>query len=224
MDVSIELFLSGLALGVGPCLMFCLPMLVPYVAGTREGWVDSLKATFTFSLSRLSAYILLGLAAGLSGETLIGLLSQTEFSLYIWTISGVFVSLLGVLIMLGREPKLAFCRLLKMYTIDDSLKSMGLLGFIVGITPCAPFIGVLTYIAFSVKTALSGAFYALCFGVGAAITTPITLLGVVSGVLPRIIFRTPRIFDIFKRSCGFLLLVLGARLIASQILGGTQYW
>ena len=224
MGSPIELFLSGLALGVGPCSFFCLPILIPFVAGTREGWVESLKATFAFSLSRLSAYTLLGLGAGFSGELLIGLLGRTEFGLYIWIIGGLFVSLLGVLILLGREPKAAFCRLLMRYTLDDSLKSMGLLGFIVGITPCAPLLGILTYIALSVKTPLVGAFYALCFGLGASVTTPITILGVVAGVAPRLIFKTPRIYEIFKRSCGFMLLLLGARLIVSQILGRPLYW
>lgn len=218
------MFLSGLALGVGPCSLFCLPILIPYVAGTREGWVEGLKATFAFSLARLSAYTLLGLVVGLSGELLIGLLGRTEFGFYIWTIGGLFVSLLGVLILLGRELKTASCRILMRYTLDDSLKSMGLLGFIVGITPCAPLLGILTYIALSVKTPLVGAFYALCFGLGASVTTPITVLGIAAGVAPRLIFKTPRIYEIFKRSCGLMLLLLGARLILTQILGRPQYW
>ena len=211
-------------MGVGPCSLFCLPILIPYVAGTREGWVEGLKATFAFSLSRLSAYTLLGLVAGFSGELLINLLGGTEFSFYIWSIGGLFVSLLGALILLGGELKMASCRLLMRYTIDDSLKSMGLLGFVVGITPCVPLLGILTYIALSVKSPLVGAFYALCFGLGASVITPITVIGIVAGVAPRLIFKNPRIYEIFKRSCGLLLLLMGARLIASQILGSPQYW
>ena len=224
MSTPIEFLLSGLALGAGPCSLFCLPILIPYVAGTREGWVESLRATLAFSLLRLSAYTLLGLGAGFSGELLINLLGGTEFVFYIWIMGGFFVSLLGALILLGGEPKLAYCRILMRYTIDDSLKSMGLLGFIVGITPCAPLLGILTYIALSVKSPLVGAFYALCFGLGASVITPIMVLGIVAGVAPRLIFKNPRIYEIFKRSCGLLLLLMGARLITSQILGSPQYW
>lgn len=224
MDIPIELFLTGLALGIGPCMFFCLPMLIPYVAGTREGWMEGLKATLAFSISRLSAYTLLGLGAGLSGELLIGVLGRTEFSLYVWTIGGLFISLLGGLIILGGERKAASCRLLMRHTLDDSLKSMGLLGFIVGITPCAPLLGILTYIALSVKTPLVGAFYALCFGLGASITTPITLLGILAGVTPRLIFKTPRIYNVFKRLCGLMLIVLGVKQILSQILGRSLSW
>jgi len=74
MGAAAELFLNGLALGLGPCMVFCLPILVPFIAGTRRGWLEGLKATLAFSLSRLAAYTLLGLLAGLSGELLIGLL------------------------------------------------------------------------------------------------------------------------------------------------------
>ena len=61
-------------------------------------------------------------------------------------------------------------------------------------------------------------------GVGAAIVTPITALGVVAGVLPRLIFETPRIYAWFKKSCGVLLVLLGAKIIVAQVLGGSQYW
>lgn len=198
--------------------------MIPYVAGTKEGWVEGLKVTFAFSLSRLLAYTLMGLLAGLSGELLIGIVGRSEFGLYIWIIGGLFVSLLGVLILLGRDLKAAPCRLLMRYTLDDNLKSMGFLGFMIGITPCAPLLGVLTYIAFSVKTPLLGAFYALCFGLGASVTTPITVLGVFAGVFPRLIFKMPRMYEIFKRSCGFILFFLGIRLVLSQIFGRNQYW
>jgi len=201
-----------------------MPILIPYVAGTKEGWREGLKATLVFSLSRLSAYVLLGLIAGFSGEIVLSLLSQQEFGFYVWFLGGVFVSLLGLLITWGKEPKIPLYQLFKRHTIDDSLKSMGFLGFIVGLTPCAPLFGVLTYIALSVKDALVGAFYTLCFGIGTSIVTPITLLGIFASVIPRLVFKTAKIYEIFKRSCGFMLILMGAKLILSQLLGGSRYW
>ena len=224
MGVPLDLFLSGLVLGMGPCLFFCFPILIPYVAGTREGWTEGLKSTLAFSLSRLFAYILLGLLTGLTGEFLIGFISQTGFNIYIWMIGSLFITLLGVLILLGEGHGMAPCRFLKRYTIEDGLKSLVLLGFIVGITPCAPLLGVLTYITLSVKSPLVGAYYALCFGVGASITTPLVLAGIVAGGAPPLIFKTPRIFELFKRSCGLILIILGAKQIIFQILGGGKYW
>jgi sulfite exporter TauE/SafE len=224
MDASVELFLSGLVLGAGPCMLFCLPLLIPLVASTSKGWVEGIKATLAFSLSRLLAYTLLGLGAGFFGELLFDFIGQTDFSLIVWTIGGIFISTLGVLILLGEQNRFIACRTLRRHTIDHSLKSLVFIGFIVGVTPCVPLIGVLTHIALSVKSPLIGAFYALCFGLGASIVTPITALGVIAGGAPRIIFKTPRVHELFKKSCGLILILLGARQVYSQFTGGGLYY
>ena len=178
MVTALELFLTGLTLGIGPCSAFCLPMLIPYVAGTQDRWRGGVRATLIFALFRLLAYVILGLAAGLSGELLVGFLGQEEFGLVVWSLGGSFTALLGMLMLLGREASSRVNPLftaLRRHTMGDSLKSMGLLGFVVGITPCAPLLGILSYIAFTVEDMFTGAFYALCFGLGTSIITPITL-------------------------------------------------
>lgn len=223
MEVPLELFLTGLTLGFGPCLLFCVPIIIPYVAGTSSNWMEGLKATMAFSLSRLSAYILLGLAAGYSGMIMIDFLSHTSFCLYIWIVGGLFISFLGLLILFGLEPRLAFHRVFKL-NVDGGLLSLVFLGFVVGMTPCAPLIGVLTYIALDVRTPLAGAFHTLCFGLGASIVSPVILLGVVAGGAPSLIFKMPRIHEIFKRSCGVMLILLGVRQIASQLASSVRGW
>ena len=216
-DITIELFTAGLVLGTSQCVISCAPMLALYVAGTREGWREGLRATLIFSLSRLFVYVMLGLVAGFSGMLLADFLQSPGLGSYLWISAGAFISLLGVLVMLGKEPRFHFCRALSQHTVNDSTKSMALLGFIVGVAPCAPLLGILTYIAFSVKDSLMGAVYAFCFGVGTTIITPIVVLGVLSSVVPRLLFKNPKILDIFKRSCGLLLLFFGARLIVNAI-------
>lgn len=217
MSVAIELFTAGLVLGASQCVISCAPMLVLYVAGTREGWREGLKATLIFSLSRLFAYVLLGLVAGFSGAFLADFLQNPGVGSYVWISAGAFISLLGLLVILGKEPRFHPCRALSQHTVNDSTKSMALLGFIVGVAPCAPLLGILTYIAFSVKDSLMGAFYAFCFGIGTTIITPIIVLGVLSSVAPRLLFKSPKFLDIFRRSCGLLLLFFGARLIVDAI-------
>lgn len=207
------LFLTGLALGASQCTLTCGPVLGLYVAGTSNGWRDGLKSTITFSLSRLFCYLLLGFIAGLSSMFITDILSGHNFSFYIWILTGSFISLLGTLIILGKEPHLKLCHLLKRHIVNDGTRSMALLGFIIGITPCAPLLGVLTYIALTAKGPLLGAFYSLCFGIGPAVVTPIVIMGVLAGVVPGAIFKTPRIYQFFRRMCGLLLLVYGIRLI-----------
>lgn len=217
MSIAVELFTAGLVLGASQCVISCVPMLILYIAGTREGWMEGLKATLIFSFSRLFAYVLLGLVAGFSSMFLADLLQNPEFDSYLWISAGAVVSLLGVLVILGKEPRFHLCRALSQHTVNDSTKSMALLGFIVGLAPCAPLLGILTYIAFSAESPLVGVFYALCFGIGTTIITPIVILGVLASIAPRFLFKNPKILDIFRRSCGVLLLFFGARLIVDAI-------
>lgn len=219
MNIPLELFVMGIALGASQCVISCAPILGLYVAGTREGWRDSLRATLIFSLSRLFAYVLLGLLAGLFGDLIVSTLKHHNLALYLWVAAGAFISLVGIIIIWGKEPHLHFCQVLTRHTVNDSIKSMALLGLIIGITPCAPLLAVLSYIATTAKSALVGAFYAFCFGLGPAIITPIIILGIVAGVIPKTLFKTPRTLDIFRRACGFLLLLLGARLLISVLVG-----
>ena len=211
------LFLTGLALGASQCTLTCGPVLGLYVAGTTDGWRDSLKATLTFSLSRLLCYLLLGFIAGLSSMFITDILNGHDFSFYVWILTGSFISLLGALIILGKEPHLKLCRLLNRHTVDDSMKSMAMLGFIVGITPCPPLLGVLTYIALTAKGPLLGTFYSLCFGIGSAVITPIVIIGILASVIPAAVFKTPKVYQFFRRMCGLLLLFYGIRLMV-QVL------
>jgi hypothetical protein len=146
----------------------------------------------------LFAYVLLGLLAGFSGGLILEVLDQQYFGFYLWLLAGLFITLLGFLIILGKEPRLHLCQVLEKHTIGDGTKSMALLGFIVGITPCAPLIGILTYITFNAEGSLIGAFYCLCFGAGTAIITPLIVLGMLASVIPKMLFKTPQIYGFFK--------------------------
>ena len=209
--------MTGLALGASQCTLPCGPVLGLCVAGTATGWRDGLKATLTFSLTRLFCYIMLGFIAGLSSGFITDILSDHDFSFYIWILMVSFISLLGALIVLGKEPHLKLCHLLNRHTVDDSTKSMALLGIMVSLTPCAPLLGVLTYIALTAKGPLLGMLYSLCFGIGPAVVTPIIIIGILAGVVPRAIFKTPGIYQFFRRTCGMLLLLYGIRLIIQML-------
>ena len=216
MGVAAELFMTGLALGASQCVISCAPMLVIYVAGTRDRWQEGLKATLIFSLSRLVTYVFLGLIAGFFGMFIVDVLQEEGFASYIWGGAGVFVSLLGVLMLMGKEPRWHLCQILMKHTVKDSTLSMVFLGFAASMASfCAPLLGVLTYIACTVRNPLTGAFYAFCFGLGTAVITPMLVAGVLASVLPRLLFKSPGILELFRRACGLLLLLYGTRLLAS---------
>jgi len=194
-------------------------MLLFYVAGTTDGWRAGLKATLVFSLARLIAYVLLGALAGFLGVHLVSYVKGETFIYWVQLAAGAFVLLLGLLIILGRNPHLRLCRYLSRHTLNDSTLSMALLGFLIGIVPyCAPFLGILTYITFTVKNPLFGAFCGLSFGLGSALITPLLVAGPLASVIPKLVFKSPLFLEAFKRVSGIILLLFGIRLVIT-ILG-----
>jgi sulfite exporter TauE/SafE len=184
------LFVTGLTLGVSQCLLSCTPMLVLYVAGTTDNWREGLKATLVFSLARLLAYVLLGTLAGFVGVHLVAYFREQAVITWIQLAAAAFVIL------------------------KNNILSMALLGFLIGIVPyCAPFLGILTYIAFTVRDPLTGALYGLSFGLGSALLTPLLIAGPLAGLLPRLVFKNSLILELFRRVAGVILLFFGIRLI-----------
>jgi len=212
------LFATGLALGISQCMLSCAPLLLLYVAGTAVGWKEGLKAALVFSLARVLAYSILGALVGFLGMRLVDCFRGETFIPWVQLVAGAFVSLLGILIMLGRNPQLHLCRYFSKHTLNNSILSMGLLGFLIGVVPyCAPFLGILTYIAFAVRDPLLGALYGLFFGLGAALVTPLLVAGPLAVLIPKLVFKSPLLLEIFRRVSGVILLIFGIRLIVMLV-------
>jgi hypothetical protein len=213
MDIALEVFMTGLALGVSRCLIACAPMVVIFIAGTTKNWRQGLKAAAVFSLSRLSAYVLLGLLAGLGGLSFSQRI-QGAMAEWIWIGTGIFIVLVGVLMVLGKEPRIHLCKVLFKNTVSNSFLTMALLGLLTAfVSFCPAMIGILAYIAFMVQEPLKGAFLGLCFGLGSAVITPLVAIGVLASVIPSAILKNQKILAVFQRCCGLLFLFLGGRLI-----------
>jgi ABC-type nickel/cobalt efflux system permease component RcnA len=210
-----ELFALGLAWGLsGPCLLTCAPILVPFVAG-REG---NLKIAFfdtaIFSIGKFSAYILLGFLAGLSSHILNKFLESS--SVYLLKIFvGILMSIIGILIIIGKNPQIKFCQILRKNLIERSAKSLLIIGFVIGILPCAPLLVILFEIALISKNALSGLVYGSAFGIGVSIT-PFLILAPLAGFfsfIPEKFFTSNTSKIIFRIFCGIILFILGIQLL-----------
>ncbi len=205
------LFAKGLALGVGPCLFFCGPILLPYIVGSKRSWLGGLKDILIFSASRVVIYGLLGLLASSIGYLLTEVISSLRFNLIKYLGAGIFVLLLGMIMILGRT-RFFFCQLLHRETIERSAKSMILLGILIGVSPCLPLLGALAAIAGLAKGPFIGAFWGLSFGLGTVIS-PLILLALVAGGLGRLLSLKPILHQVASRLCGCFLIYFGIRLI-----------
>ena len=212
MSTAVELFIVGITVSFGPCLASCSPVILSYIAATRRGWREGLRTTLIFLFTRLFAYVLLGLLAGGFGRLLTERLHQ--FGYLVFFVGGLFISLLGLLIIFGKDYHHRLCQILRRQVVDNSIKGPILLGLTVGILPCLPLLGVLAYIALKTQNLWHGAFYGLAFGVGKFISLLIPL-GVLASALPSGLIKNPRIYGFFSRLCGVILFLIGVNLILS---------
>jgi thiol:disulfide interchange protein DsbD len=215
MSNLIELFTIGITMAFGPCLFFCTPIVLSYIAGTQESGRKGFQSVLIFSLSRAIIYVLLGSLAGFFGKMLTSTLDKYTLTIYI--IGGTFISLSGILILMGKNLNLPLCKILRKYTTENDIRSSIILGIIIGLLPCTPLLGILVYISLISKGLWQGALLGFSFGVG-TIISPLIILGILVSALPKIIIKSPKVLEIFKKICGFLLFLFGVQLLVSQII------
>lgn len=211
----IELFSIGITMAFGPCLFFCTPIVLSYIAGTQDSARKGFKSVLLFSLSRAIIYVLLGSLAGFFGKILTSTLDK--FGLVIYIIGGTFISLSGILILMGKNPNLHLCQILRKYTVENDTRNLIIMGMIIGLLPCTPLLSILVYIGLTSKDLWQGALLGFSFGVG-TIISPLIILGILVSYLPKKIIKSSKTFEIFKKVCGFLLFLFGVQLVVSQII------
>lgn len=197
-------------MGWGPCLAYSAPLLLPYIGGTKKGWKEGLKIGVMFSLGRLLALGILGALAA-SVFSWINQFFSPQKSGYLYLVTAFFMVVLGIFIILGKGFKIPFGKIINKRILDKGTESMFILGFLIGISPCAPLIAILTYIACIAENIFLGVLYAFSFGIGTAVA-PI-ILGSLVGVFPEKLFKSTKPLKVFQTFCGIILVLFGFQLI-----------
>ncbi len=216
---AISLFASGIILGAGPCLASCGPILISFIAATKKSPLGALKSWFIFSASRVFIYAGLGALSGIIGSGIYQLFYWETPGYIIWLIGGIFICLLGILVLLNKNTGSRICQRLHGMFIAKDTKSLVGLGFIMGIFPCAPLIGILSYISMVSIHFYQGILLALAFGLGTMIS-PLLFLGLATGFIPKFrILQNEKAYLFFQRLAGTILFFLGAHIIVKTIIG-----
>ncbi len=193
-------------MGWGPCLAYTAPLLLPYIGATKRGWHGGLKAALLFSVGRLLALSILGGLATVA-FSFINQFFPPQKSGWLYLILSLFMIAIGILIILGKGFKMHIGKSL----LGKGNESMFLLGFLMGIAPCVPYVAVLTYIACVAENAvLVGILYAVVFAIGTAIA-PIAL-GALMGIIPGKLFKSAKLLRAFQVVCGVALILFGFQL------------
>ncbi len=120
--------------------------------------------------------------------------------------------IIGLLIAVGKNLDYKFCQRLQGFFLKKDAKTIILLGLIIGIIPCLPFISLLSYIGLVSKTWFDTLCYSLAFGAG-TIISPLFILAMLTGIIPKIITGNNKFYIFFNSVCGLILSFLGLRLI-----------
>ncbi len=217
--IAFSLFTTGLVLGAGPCLATCGPILISYIAATAKGPVGALKCWLVFSITRAFVYAALGALAGIIGTSLYQSYYWETRGFIIWFVAGIFICLLGILAMAGKRTHSRICQKLQGIFIKRDTKSVVGLGILIGLFPCAPLIGILSYISMISVRLHQGIILALSFGIG-TIISPLLILGLGAGLLPKLkILQNERTYAWFQRIAGGILFFLGAHILVRTVLG-----
>ncbi|MFA5411304.1 MAG: sulfite exporter TauE/SafE family protein [Candidatus Omnitrophota bacterium] len=196
----ITLFLLGLSFGFGPCLASCGPILIAYLAGTKKNVRKSITGYLLFSLSRISAYLILGLLVFFLGRLAASRLLG-EYSRYIFILGGGFIAAIGALMMSGRRIEVR------------AWNNLPLLGLIIGLLPCAPLLAIFSYLGLISRAWWQSLLYSFSFGLG-TLLSPLLLLAGFTGLIPRFLQNKKDNYDkIFIFICGLIIVFLGLQLM-----------
>jgi sulfite exporter TauE/SafE len=216
-QLLLNMFFTGFLFGAGPCMASCGPVLIAYIAGTKNNIVKALTGYALFSLGRISVYLALSLAIFYVGSLSVARISA-DYSWLIYKAGGSLIVLIGLFMALGK--KIAYPRFfnsLGQGLLEKNRKSVTILGLVIGMLPCAPLLAVFSYIALAAKSAPQSLVYSLSFGIG-TVFSPLILLILVSGALSRFINKKEEIYRrVFGFICGSVLIFLGLQLILRRV-------
>jgi cytochrome c biogenesis protein CcdA len=220
MNELIKIFIAGITLGNGPCLFICLPLILPYIGGLPQlgsesaSWKTGLKLTAIFSISRLFAYSLLGFLSVVFYRFVFGLIGSK--GIYLQLILGILIILLGLFYLLNINQSFIqsnpLCSFLRAKVVGKSKLNMVLFGLLVGFSPCAPLLAILTYIAATAKDSLWGLLGGFSFGLG-TLVTPLIPLGTLAGFIVDKIRKSSAVFMTVRFLSAAILIYFGVRLI-----------
>jgi sulfite exporter TauE/SafE len=213
----ISLFILGVSFGSGPCLASCGPLLISFIAGIKENIRRGMFTYVLFSLARIFIYVILA--------NLIYAVGRYTFFRYIWFVAvvrycaSVYIILVGLSVAMGKGYSWKQCGRMRWDVCSQRRVHTLAMGAFIGLLPCAPLIGIFSYIELCGKAWWHVSLCALSFGVGTAVS-PLILLVVLTGLFPYFLKNKPeRMYRIFSFCCGIIIMLLGIELFVMALKG-----
>jgi len=207
------LFLSGLILGSGPCLSLCGPLLVSYSLAYKTSLKKAAFSYLVFSTFKVLGYILLGLICSLGVLALNSPLFESS-NVAIYITLGVFILVIGLTTIFYQSKKPnKICE----WIHSRNIKNVGLLGLLIGLSPCLPLIGILQYIILISDTGYKAILFSFIFGMG-TVVSPLFIFMALSGRIAEKVAQNNKIKLVLRILCGLIFIFLGIKVILQTLL------
>lgn len=202
------LFLSGLILGSGPCIGFCGPFLLAYTVAHKASLRASVLSYMIFSVGRIVSYMAWGMVCALAAVYFqSGALA--EYSKWVYFVFGGFIIFLGLATAFGKNT--AFQKIC-MAVHRGNVRNVGVAGFLAGLAPCLPLLGILNYVAIVSKHPWEAVLFLFVFGLGTAVS-PLALAIIFSGKVSEVLSRNEKVKYVIQYLSAAVLVFLGVRII-----------
>ena len=208
--MSLKLFiqpvLAGLSVGAF-CMSYCFPFLATFIASEERPAQRNLGLIFYFMLGRFFGYAAFGAAFGFLGEQL-----KSPFLTLITDISLILVSIVMILHITGLlKQKNNLCVASKLHN-----RNAIVMGFLMGINICPPFILSLTYVV-SLNDVLKSVLYFVIFFFASSIYfLPMVFVGMLAKI--KELQKTAQVSGILA-ACVFIIYG-GYSIMKHFIIGG----
>ena len=202
-----ELFLGGLILGHGPCLAFCAPIILPYVASTEMSWRGGLLSTLRFSAGRMISYLFLAVAASFSYAWLDSVVLEDSSRIIVKLLLAFLLLAMAVWLLAGGRGMIHPRGLLGRLTSGSPF----VMGTLIGLSPCAPLLGSLAFIAAKAESPADGAVMGLAFAIG-TVLSPLLILGALFGSARKLTGKSNRALLLLRIASSAILIMFALRL------------
>ncbi len=206
------LFASGMILSSGPCLASCAPFLAAYTAGRRSGVRDSFFSYFVFSFFKILAYLVLAGICAL-GSSLIHMEKLLAYKAWIHGALGIVIAGVGIGMLIDRPENKTLCSCLCRFHVTN----IAFFGFLIGLAPCLPLLGILNYVVIISKAPVDAFLYVFVFGLG-TVLSPLMIVMVVSAKVSAMLARFAMLKGLLRVFCAIVLIFLGL-ITVTRVIG-----
>lgn len=168
-EIFVTPLLLGLSLGIY-CFIYCIPFIAPFIVSEKRKSREDINVILKFIFGRFIGYIAFGAVFGYLGEKISSMTLNVVLNAAM-----MLLSIILVLHVLGLAKSLRFSWCIKIKKHNSKLPV--LMGFLMGINVCPPFLMSLTYV-FTLHSMLKGIIYFIMFFIGTTLYfLPLVFLG-----------------------------------------------